>query len=419
MLKIAQPGSYIHPLCQNTCALVLAGGQGTRLGGLTRARAKPATPFGGSYRIIDFALSNCMNSGIRRIGVLTQHNATALLQHIQRSWGFVRSEFGEWVASLPAQTGQGHGWYEGTANAVWQNINMLYNLNADYCIIAAGDHVYAMNYLPLLEQHVETGADITLACVPVPARHAHQFGLIECDEHNRISLFIEKPADPTPYLNQQNEALASMGIYVFNRDALVELLERDNLLLESEHDFGHSILPLALEEGADVRGWLFNQTNGSSPGYWRDVGTIESYYDASMDLLAPLPKLNLYNPRWRIWTCAEPLPPAKLSRDSNGSKTQIQDSLLTNGSTLIGTQMSQSVCSHNVTINSGSEIDSSIILPEVVIGRRCRIRNAIIDEGCQLPTGLVVGEDDKEDAVRFALADNGIVLVTREHLALL
>ncbi|GGA90910.1 glucose-1-phosphate adenylyltransferase [Neiella marina] len=415
MRLINPPGRYIDEVARNTIAYVLAGGKGTRLGNLTRVRAKPATPFGGKYRIIDFTLSNCINSGVRRIGVMTQYNAIGLVQHIQRTWSHLVSEMGEFVNLLPAHLGTSNSWYTGTADAIWQNIKMLEMVNTEYVLILAGDHVYSMDYLPMLHAHVERGADVSVGCVEVPQRLGHQFGVIQCDDQGTITQFIEKPSDPSPYAQPSGNVLASMGIYVFSKQVLLDLLHADHADENSSHDFGNDILPKALSSHKLVT-YHYEDEHGN-PGYWRDVGTIEAYYDASMDLVTAIPQLNLYDANWPIWTYQEHLPPVKLSHDSCGHHACAKDSLISAGCVFIGSQISRSLCCYNVRIEAGSEVHQSILLPDVRVGNNCSIHHAIVDEGCVIPDNTEIGEDAELDAQRFAITENGVVVVTREHLA--
>lgn len=414
MRLVNPPGRYIDDIARNTIAYVLAGGKGTRLGSLTKVRAKPATPFGGKYRIIDFTLSNCMNSGIRRVGVMTQYNAIGLVQHVQRTWSHLVSEMGEFVSLLPAHLGSSNGWYTGTADAIWQNLKMLDMANTDYVLILAGDHVYSMDYLEMLHKHVEQGADVTIGCVEVPQRLGNQFGILQCDEQGQINQFIEKPKDPAPYALASGNVLASMGIYVFNKQVLLELLHADHQDENSSHDFGNDILPKALANHKLIAHHFTDQDG--RPGYWRDVGTIEAYYDASMDLVAAIPRLNLYDNSWPIWTYQEHLPPVKLTHDSCGHHANVTDSLISAGCVFIGSQISRSLCCYNVRVEAGAEVHQSILLPDVQVGANSIVHHAIVDEGCIIPDGLEIGEDAALDAKRFAITENGVVVVTREHL---
>ena len=414
MRQVPQPARYIHDLARNTVAYVLAGGKGTRLGSLTKVRAKPATPFGGKYRIIDFTLSNCINSGIHRIGVLTQYNAIGLINHIQRTWGHLSSEMGEFVSLLPAHLGESKSWYAGTADAIWQNLQTLEQSLANYCLVLAGDHVYTMDYLKMIEAHVNTNADVTVGCIDVPPEIARRFGVLECDADGTIRQFAEKPDDPSPYIQPDGAILASMGIYVFSKKALIDLLAIDHETPESSHDFGKDILPKAIQSHRLVA-YRFTDDN-NRPGYWRDVGTLEAYYEASMELLAAVPRLNLYDRDWRIWTYQEHLPPVRLTHDSAGHHALVQDSLISTGSLFIGSKVSRSICCYSVRIESDAEVCHSILLPDVHVGKGCQIQRAIVDEGCRVPDGMMIGHDREADAQRFSITDNGVVMVTREHL---
>ncbi|MCM2680947.1 glucose-1-phosphate adenylyltransferase [Echinimonas agarilytica] len=414
MRHLNKPAHYINEYARESIAFVLAGGRGTRLGSLTRVRAKPATPFGGKYRIIDFTMSNCINSGIRRVGVMTQYNALGLISHLQRTWGHLVSERGEFVSLLPAHLGTSNNWYTGTADAIYQNLTLLEHNSAEYVVILAGDHVYSMNYLPMIEAHAKSQSDVTIACIETPAKYADQFGVVQTNHEGTITQFVEKPKDPSPYVQEDGNVLASMGIYVFSRKALIEMLEEDHQNEHSSHDFGNDILPKALHTHK-LSTFRFRDENGDI-GYWRDVGTIEAYYDASMELVAPVPRLNLYDNQWPVWTYQEQLPPVKLTHDSEGQHASARDSLISAGSVFVGSRISRSLCCYNVRIDAGSEVHQSILLPNVHVGKNCVIHHAIIDEGCEIPDGIVIGEDAEDDSNRFSITENGVVLVTRETL---
>jgi glucose-1-phosphate adenylyltransferase len=381
-------GGSASELSRETFALVLAGGNGTRLGELTRWQCKPAIPFGGHFRNIDFTLSNCVNSGVRRIGVLTQYKAHSLITHIIGGWSFLPRALGEFVEVWPAQQRVHSGWYAGTADAVFQNLDLVLAQRSRYTLVLAGDHIYKMDYAKLIEQHVATGAGVTIACVPVPIESAGSFGVLGVDEQHRVSSFIEKPAPSTLASSASGMVLASMGIYVFTTDYLVQLLKRDAGLTESAHDFGRDVLPLAVRE-TRAAAYSFVDEAGR-PGYWRDVGTVDSYWQAHMELLALAPPMDLYDPRWPIRTLAEVLPPAKLAED-NGRRGFVSNSMLAAGTVVGCSTVTRSVLSTNVRIGDGSMLDEAVVLPNARIGANCRLRRVIVDSGVEVPEGTVVG----------------------------
>lgn len=402
-------------------ALILAGGRGTRLKDLTATRAKPAVHFGGKFRIIDFALSNCINSGIRRIGVITQYQSHTLVQHIQRGWSLFKEDMNEFVDLLPAQQRMhGETWYRGTADAVTQNLDIIRRYRADFILILAGDHIYKQDYSRMLIDHVKKGARCTVACLPVPLGEASAFGVIAVDEDERIIDFVEKPAQPPSMPDDPTQALASMGIYVFNADYLCELLEADDKDPNSSHDFGKDILPRVTKAGeAFAHPFPLScvQSDPDAPAYWRDVGTLEAYWKANLDLASVTPELDMYDQLWPIRTHMESLPPAKFVQDRSGSHGMTLNSLVSGGCIISGSVVVQSVLFPRVRVNSFCNIDSSVLLPDVNIGRSCRLRRCVIDRACVLPEGMVIGENAQEDARRFYRSEEGIVLVTREMLA--
>jgi glucose-1-phosphate adenylyltransferase len=372
---------------QDTIALVLAGGNGTRLGELTRWQCKPAIPFGGHFRNIDFTLSNCVNSGVRRIGVLTQYKAHSLLTHLAGGWNFLPRALGEFVEVWPAQQRLHSGWYAGTADAVFQNLDLVRAQGNRYTLVLAGDHIYKMDYRRLIEQHAASGAGVTVGCVPVPAESASSFGVLRIDARGTVQSFVEKPA-VSSLATSAPTALASMGIYVFNTDYLVELLNRDALLADSAHDFGRDILPYTVrEQGAAAH--LFVDEAGQ-PGYWRDVGTIESYWQTHMELLAPTPPLDLYDPSWPIRTLAEVLPPARIAGEA-GRRGFVGDSMLAAGTVVGCATVTRSVLSSGVRVGDGSMIDEAVVLPNARIGANCRLRRVIVEGGMEVPDGTVIG----------------------------
>lgn len=406
---------FVSRLTRNTLALILAGGRGSRLKHLTKWRSKPAVPFGGKFRIVDFPLSNCINSGIRRVGVLTQYKAHSLLLHIQRGWGFLRGEFGEFVELLPAQQRIESSWYEGTADAVYQNLDILRSHNPDYVLILAGDHVYKMDYGTMIAEHVESGADMTVGCITVDSETAKGFGVMAVDETNRVIDFAEKPDQPKSIPGREGVALASMGIYVFNRKFLFEQLIKDADTPESSHDFGKDIIPRVINKYR-VQAYPFTDTTSGKQAYWRDVGTIDSFWASNIELIGVTPPLNLYDRSWPIWTYQEQLPPAKFVFDDDERRGMAVDSMVSGGCVISGAKVKDSLLFSNVRVNSYSEVDHTVVLPDVNIGRNCRIIRAVIDRGCDIPEGTVIGEDPEADAERFYVSEQGIVLVTPEML---
>jgi glucose-1-phosphate adenylyltransferase len=408
-----------HSLTRNTYALVLAGGRGSRLRQLTDHRAKPALHFAGSMRIIDFALGNCVNSGLRRIGVLTQYKAQTLIRHIERSWGFLEASLGEFVDIVPAQQRTGEGWYSGTANAVFQNLDLVREAKPAHVIVLAGDHVYKMDYSAMLAEHVATGADLSVACLEVPIQDATEFGVMEVDDQKRIVAFAEKPARPTPVPGQPGRALASMGIYVFNTAFMLGLLERDAADPNSNHDFGRDVIPGVLGK-AKVFAHHFADSCvnmvGAQP-YWRDVGTLDAFWEANIDLTHVVPELNLYDESWPVLGRQPTRPPAKFVFDDAGRRGMAVDSLVSGGCIVSGAMVRRSILFHGVRLSDGSLVEDSVVLPDVVIGREVEVRRAIIDRGCVLPDGLTVGVDPAQDRKRFHVTSQGICLVTQDLLA--
>lgn len=406
-------------LPKRAVALVLAGGRGTRLKQLTDRRAKPAVYFGGKFRIVDFALSNCLNSGIRRIGVITQYKSHSLLRHLQRGWAFLKAEMNEFVDLLPAQQRiDEENWYRGTADAVYQNQDIIDSYRPDYVIVLAGDHVYRMNYAVMLADHVASGAECTVGCIEVPRADASGFGVMAVDSNWRITDFVEKPADPPPMPGQPNTSLASMGIYIFNREYLFKELERDVQDGDSGHDFGHDVIPRAVRQGVAMA-HPFSRSGvvgGGGEPYWRDVGTIDAYWDANIDLTAARPLLDLYDQRWPILTFQPQLPPAKFITEGRPGCGSATDSLVSGGCIVAG-RVTRSVLFSSVRIDAGAQAERSVLLPYVQLGRDVRLNRVVIDRGCVIPNGMVIGEDPAEDARRFERTAQGITLVTREMLA--
>jgi glucose-1-phosphate adenylyltransferase len=410
-------------LPRRSIALVLAGGRGSRLKQLTDRRAKPAVHFGGKFRIIDFALSNCINAGIRRIYVLTQYKSHSLLRHLQRGWGHFRAEHNEFIDLLPAQQRIDEAmWYRGTADAVWQNLDILESEGADYVVILAGDHVYKMDYGAMLEDHVASGADVTVGCVEVPRLEARAFGVMAIDASRRITDFLEKPKDPPAMPGRPDSALASMGIYVFDARFLYDQLVRDASDPASSHDFGKDIIPFLVSR-ANVRAHPLADsaiiTEGQKEAYWRDVGTIDAYWEANIDLTSVTPALDLYDTTWPIYTHQLQLPPAKFVFDDDERRGMAVDSLVSGGCIVSGGRVRRSLLFSEVRVNSHARLDQAVVLPECDIGRRARLTRVVVDRGCSVPEGLVVGEDPEADARRFSRTEAGITLITRDMLAAL
>jgi glucose-1-phosphate adenylyltransferase len=405
-------------------ALVLAGGRGSRLYELTDRRAKPAVYFGGKYRIVDFAMSNCVNSGIRRIGVVTQYKSHSLLRHIQRGWGTLRGEDNEFVDLLPAQQRvDEESWYRGTADAVYQNIDIIetYRPVPQYVLILAGDHVYKMNYAAMLVDHVESGAECSVACIEVPRQDARGFGVMAVDDGGKITDFVEKPADPPPMPDKPDTSLCSMGIYIFNAPYLYSELVRDIADPTSSHDFGKDIIPQAVKNGI-AYAHSFNRSCVHAPeegpdkeNYWRDAGTVDAYWEANIDLTATDPALNLYDRSWPVWTYQQQLPPAKFVHNQSDRRGIAIESTVSGGCIISG-ELNRSLLFSSCRVHSYAKINWSVLLPEVEVGRGARLNRCIIDHGVSIPPGMVIGEDPDEDARHFRRTGNGIVLVTRQML---
>ena len=406
-------------LPRRAVALVLAGGRGTRLSELTASRAKPAVYFGGKFRIIDFALSNCVNSGIRRIGVITQYESNSLLRHLQKGWGYLRWEMNEFVELLPAQQQrEDESWYRGTADAVWQNINIIRDHASKYIVVLAGDHVYKMDYSRMLQFHVECGAQCTVACIEVPRAEATAFGVMAVNRFHHITSFAEKPADPPALPGNSERSLASMGIYVFNTAFLLDLLQRDIMNENSSHDFGRDIIPEAVRLGVACAHPFSFSCVGANPEapYWRDVGTVDAYWSANIDLTMPSPDLDMYDTNWPIWTYQEQLPPAKFVFDNDGRRGMAVDSIVSGGCIISGSRVAKSVLFYRCRVNSYCKVEGAVLLPGVEVGRHARLRKVVVDRGCRIPEGMVIGEDAVADAARFSRTDQGVTLVTQERL---
>ncbi|HWU64200.1 MAG TPA: glucose-1-phosphate adenylyltransferase [Ensifer sp.] len=413
MTKIRRP----QPLARDAMAYVLAGGRGSRLKELTDTRAKPAVYFGGKTRIIDFALSNAMNSGIRRIGVATQYKAHSLIRHLQRGWNFFRPERNESFDILPAsQRVSETQWYEGTADAVYQNADIIEPYGPEYMVILAGDHIYKMDYEMMLQQHVDSGADVTIGCLEVPRMEATGFGVMHVDEKDVIIDFVEKPADPPGIPGNPDLALASMGIYVFHTKFLMDILRKDAADPNSSRDFGKDIIPYIVQHGKAVAHRFAQscvRSETEAHAYWRDVGTVDAYWQANIDLTDIVPELDMYDSSWPIWTYSEITPPAKFVHDLEGRRGSAVSSLVAGNCIISGASIHKTLLSTGCRINSFSKLDQAVVLPEVVVSRHARLTNVVVDRGVIIPEGLVVGEDPELDAKRFRRTESGICLITQ------
>ena len=403
-------GRFVSRLTRSTMAMIMAGGRGSRLEDLTAVRAKPATPFGGKFRIIDFPLSNCVNSGIRQVFILTQYKAHSLIQHVQRGWGYLRGEFGEFIQTVPAQQQVDESWYKGTADSIYQNLDLIREHGPDQVLILAGDHIYKMDYGPMIAAHNENKADITVGVIQVPLHEATGFGVMTIDGENRVKQFHEKPVNPQPVPGNPDAAMASMGIYVFSREFLLETLEADAIDPDSEHDFGKDIIPKSIEN-SEVFAYPFHDVKTKAQSYWRDVGTLDAYFRANLELIYIHPELNLYDEDWPIWTYQEQLPPAKFVLDDTGRVGMATNSMVSGGCIVSGAYVRQSLLFSSVKVDEGSEVIQAVVLPQAHVGKDCRITRAIIDKRCIIPDGTVIGEDHAQDAKRFRVTAEGVVLV--------
>ena len=407
---------FVSRLTRDTLALILAGGRGTRLKQLTLWRTKPATPFGGKYRIIDFPLSNCINSGIRRVCVLTQYKAHSLIKHIQRGWGFLRGEFGEFVELLPAQQRLNEeSWYKGTADAVHQNLDIIRGHDPRFVLILAGDHIYKMDYGPMLAYHVERNADVTIGCVEVSKERAHEFGVLTLNERDEVISLTEKPQDPETLPGRSDTSLISMGIYIFSTDFLYQQLTEDAARSESQHDFARDILPRLLKKNK-VYAYPFHDVQTKAQNYWRDVGTVDAFWEANMELIGIDPELDLYDEHWPIWTYQDHAPPAKFVFDDDDRRGMAVDSMIADGCIISGGYVNHSMLFQRVKVHSYVELRDAVVLPGTDIGRSCRLRRVIMERGCIIPPGTIIGEDPEEDTRRFHRTKNGVVLITPEML---
>jgi glucose-1-phosphate adenylyltransferase len=413
------PVNSYQPLCHRTFALVLAGGRGSRLGPLTARRAKPAVPFAGKLRIIDFTLSNCVNSGLRHVGVLTQYKAQSLIRHIERGWGFLADNLGEFIDVVPAQQQQGEAWYKGTVDALWQNSDLIRESGAEYVLVLGGDHIYKMDYSLMLGEHKQRDADVSVACLEVPLAEASQFGVMRVDDADRIVGFDEKPARPAALPGRPGSALASMGIYLFEVDFLLEQLARDARDPDSRHDIGGDLIP-SLLGSARLYAHRFerscvNMVEGRP--YWRDVGTVDAYWAANMDLTHVTPELDLYDESWPILSLQRQLPPAKFVFDEGKRRGMAIDSIVSSGCIVSGAAVRRSILFSNVRVEGGSVIEDSLLLPNVLAGREIRLRRAIVDKHCRLPDGFRAGIARAEDLARgFFVSEGGVTLVTADML---
>lgn len=415
-MRIAASQRFGKIITRDTLALILAGGRGRRLGALASHRVKPAVPFGGKYRLIDFTLSNCLNSDIRRIGVLTQYKSHSLIRHIQEGWDFLHHDFNEYIEILPAQQLIGPGWYQGTADAVYQNLEIIHAHAPHYTLVLGGDHVYKMDYGALLGRHVDSGAEISVGCAEIPTAEASEFGVMRVDANDRVTEFQEKPAQPAQVPDRPGRSLVSMGIYVFNTTYLTQALIDDAARPGSSHDFGKDILPHALSTGDTVRGFRFRDLVDNVDGYWRDIGNLDAYWRANLELTQVVPPLDLYDRSWPIWTLQPQAPPAKFVFDESHRRGMAIDSMVAGGCVLAGGSVMNSLLFSFVRVNEGAHIQDSVVLQNAHIGAGARIRRAVIDTGCKIPDGMVIGEDAEADHARFEVSLGGIVLVTAEML---
>jgi glucose-1-phosphate adenylyltransferase len=412
-----QQQRYISRLIKDTFALILAGGKGSRLYELTDWRSKPSVHFGGKFRIVDFPLSNCINSGIRRVAVLTQYKAHSLITHIQKGWSLFRSELGEFVEVWPASQRTSENWYSGTADAIYQNIDVIRDYDPTYLLILSGDHIYKMDYGAMLAGHADIKADMTISCLEVPiAEAAHNYGVLTVDRDYRVTGFAEKPANPAPLPDNPDMCLASMGNYVFNRAFLFEQLMKDADDPASEHDFGKDIIPSIIGKYR-VFAYPFRDGETGAPGYWRDVGTLDSFYETNMDLVSVTPELNIYDSDWPIMTYHAQLPPAKFVFNRADRRGYAVDSMVSGGCMISGAAVERTLLFSGVVAHSYGKITDSVVMPQVDIGRYARINNAIIDRGCIIPPGTSIGIDEDSDRERgFRMTEKGRVLVTPEML---
>ncbi|MGF1718445.1 glucose-1-phosphate adenylyltransferase [Vibrio kyushuensis] len=402
---------------KETLTVVLAGGMGSRLSPLTDNRAKPAVPFGGKFRIIDFTLANCLHSGLRRILVLTQYKSHSLQKHLRDGWSVFNPELGEYITVVPPQMRKGDKWYSGTADAIYQNLWLLSRSEAKYIVVLSGDHIYRMDYDPMLEQHKKSGADLTIACMNVPVQEATEFGVMAIDEQKKIVSFEEKPETPASLPDDPDHSLASMGIYIFTSEALIDALENDAKTTGSSNDFGKDIIPKLIDKGK-VFAHKFGGDDGrvTKDAYWRDVGTIDSFYQANMDLLTPVPPMDLYQKDWTIRTYERQLPPARTTSSATGNEGIFINSLISSGVVNFGGAVQNSVLSSNVKINDGATVADSILFDYVEVGESCQLKNCIIDKHVKIPSGTEIGINPAEDAKKFTISERGTVVVPESYV---
>jgi glucose-1-phosphate adenylyltransferase len=418
-MKGARDPRFVSQLTRNTFAMVLAGGRGSRLHQLTDWRSKPAVPFGGKFRIIDFTLSNCVNSGIRRVGVATQYKSQSLIRHLQLGWSFLDGRLDEFIEIMPAQQQVNESqWYRGTADAVYQNLREIRHAKPEYVLVLSGDHIYRMDYGRILAAHLEREADVTVACIEVPIEEAKGFGVMAVDAEQRVVSFEEKPASPKPIIGRPDMALASMGIYVFNARFLFEQLQRDADDPKSSHDFGKDVIPHCVKRYRTFAQSFVDSHVGDidKPPYWRDVGTLDAYWEANMDLVHVTPQLNLYDNNWPIWTWQPQQPPGKFVFDDDDRRGMAVDSMISGGCIVSGSTVRRTMLFSGVYVHSFSVIEDSIVLPNVQVGRHCVLKKCIIDKNCVIPDGMQIGVDRVADRKRFHVTDSGITLVCREML---
>ena len=404
-------------MLSKTLAVVLAGGVGSRLQPLTTQRAKPAVPFGGKYRIIDFTLTNCLHSGLRRILVLTQYKSHSLQKHLRDGWSIFNPELGEYITPIPPQMRTGDNWYSGTANAIYQNLYLIERSDADWVVILSGDHIYRMDYAPMIEFHKQSGASATIACMDVSIKEASQFGIMTLDQSGKVTAFAEKPENPTPVEDNPDLALASMGIYVFSTKDLLEAINSDHNDNSSDHDFGKNILPKMIDNQG-VYGYRFGGESGrvSPDNYWRDVGTLDAFYEANMDLLEAVPPLNLYQGDWPIRTYSGQYPPARTAQGTYGSEGIFINSIVSSGSVISGGSVQESILFNNVRVNNESTVERSILFEGVDVGNGVTIKNSIIDKNVTIPDGEEIGFDLEKDKKRFTVSDNNIVVIPKGYV---
>ena len=407
---------------RQTMALVLAGGRGSRLKALTDTRAKPSVYFGGKYRIIDFALSNCVNSGITGIGVVTQYKSHSLLRHLQAGWSFFRNQMNENKDILPAtqRTDEEH-WYQGTADAIYQNIDIIKDHKPKYVLILAGDHIYKMDYAAMILDHIKMGSPLTVACIPVPKDQARGFGVMNVDQDWLVTDFVEKPLDPPTMPSNPYMSLASMGIYVFDAEFLYEILSRDAGNRDSHHDFGMDIIPPLVQQrmvhAHDFTKSCIRNRGNTDIVFWRDVGTVDAYWEANMDIASIQPQLDVYDFNWPIWTNQIQLPPAKMVQDISGSSSILRNSVASAGCIISGSSINQTLLFNSCRVHSNCFLSESVIMPFCIIHRACRLTKVVMDRGCEIPRGMIIGEDFIADSRRFYRSEGGVTLVTRAMLA--